>query len=64
MTPLGPVVVDPDNRNQVHELATLLDLPDDRVQSSLRQLRDRQIVDGRIETYWRNNPQAQPRRTR
>lgn len=56
------VVIDPDNRAQVAEIAALLDMPVDRLRPRLVELRDRQIVAGRIEEYWRNNPRPQPKR--
>lgn len=55
------IVIDPEDRPQVVELASLLDIPVETLRPLLLQLRDRQIVAGRIDEYWRRNPEPKPR---
>lgn len=58
------ITIDPDDRQQVVEIAKLLDVPPDQLRPLLITLRDRQIVARQIDIYWRRNPEPDPRRGR
>jgi predicted transcriptional regulator len=57
------ITIDPDDRNQVAEIAMYLDVDPNSIRPLLQQLRDRQLVAHRIEQYWRGNPEPRPRST-